>query len=100
MKTVKKMTTSGAFVMPENAKIWDSVEEAIKWTGFRATKEVDARKDLFCFAAKIDNDTENHKFSVFNFSGKAAIYDEYENEHGEFGKFLTKEDMKNWEIND
>ncbi len=100
MKTVKKMTTSGAFVMTENAKVWASVGEAIKWIGFRATKEVDARKDLFCFSAKIDYDNENHKFSVFNFSDKAAIYVEYENEQGEYGKFLTQEDMKNWEINE
>lgn len=30
MKTVKKMTTSGAFVMTENAKVLASVGEAIK----------------------------------------------------------------------
>lgn len=76
------------------------IEQAIKWIGFRATKEVETRKDLFCFSAKIDNDKENHKFSVFNFGKKAAIYVEHENETGEFGKFLTEKDMKNWEINE
>lgn len=98
MKTVKKMTTSGAFVLDDDAKIWGSISLAIKWIGFRADEEVSARKDLFCFSARIRYDEQKHKFSVFDFDGKAAIYLEWEDETGEHGKFLKEADMKDWDI--
>lgn len=99
MRKIKKYTTSGAFVLADNAKRWDSVSSALTWISFRANKVVDPRLDLFCFASMIDGDIEKHKFSVFEFKGGAAIYLEWEDESGEYGRFLTETDMKDWEVN-
>ncbi len=41
MKTVKKMTTSGAFVMTENAKVWASfTNNSVDITQSKSTIEV------------------------------------------------------------